>query len=108
MKKSNPESAVFNINATRLLSLMSLDETSPDQWRPEDIAAIVRHQFSAPLEFDLSDTQESKSSALRQSLTEAGAKRIRCFEDLLFHSEPPLPLLKLSKEFFKTRTQQQK
>ena len=109
MAKFRPKSIVKS-GSTRLLSLINLDETTPDPWNPDDIAAMVRHQFMAPLDFDLSAVEETKTegTAPRQTLTQAATAHIRTFEDLLFHAEPPLELLRLSKEFFKSRTQSQR
>ena len=45
--------AVFKSRAEQLSKIMSLDETTPDAWTEEDLPAMLRHQMSAPLEFDL-------------------------------------------------------
>ena len=86
---------------------MDLDEATPGAWSEQDLPAMLRHQLSAPLEFDLSSL-EVKGAEVRardKTLTAAAKERIKSFGDLLFHPEPPLVLLKLSKEFFKKRTQ---
>src|SRR5437773_10752285 len=110
MRNFNAKTAVFKSSSPRLLSLINLDETAPDQWDPEDMAAMVQHQFSAPLHFDLSAAEEGKLApkTRHQTLTEAAAARIKSFEDLLFHAKPPLQLLRLAKDFFKGRTRTQK
>jgi len=110
MPEFNPSTAVFRSDADRLLRLINLDETTPEQWQPEDIAMMVRHQLQAPLEFDLLAVELGRVEAKtrHQALTKASAGRIRSFADLIFHKEPPLELLRLAKEFFKRRTQDQK
>jgi hypothetical protein len=46
MSKDVPDSAT----ADSLLRLMSADDAAPDQaWRPEDRAAMLRHELSTPL-----------------------------------------------------------
>ena len=99
--------AVFPSSTEQLAKLMNLDEATPDAWSEEDLAAMLRHQFVAPLEFDLSTVELKGRQAKNrdETLTGAAMERIRTFEDLLFHREPPLELLKLSKEFFKRRLQ---
>jgi hypothetical protein len=87
---------------------MNLDEATPDAWNGQDLAAMLRHQLAAPLEFDLSSVEMKGAEAKKRGTTLTGAarERIKSFEDLLFHREPPLALLKLSKEFFKRRLQE--
>ena len=87
---------------------MSLDEATPEAWNDQDLAAMLRHQFVAPLEFDLGRVEMKSAEARKrdQALTAAAQAQIRSFEDLLFHRDPPLELLKLAKEFFKRRLQQ--
>ena len=86
---------------------MELDPSKPDNWTGRDLPAMLRHQFEARLESDLSSPQapDGSSQARKRDLAEAASRRINNFGDLLFHREPPLELLELSKEFFKARTQ---
>ena len=85
--------------------IMSVDEATPDAWNEQDLAAMLRHQLTAPLEFDLSavELKGRQAKNREETLTGAAKERIRTFEDLLFHREPPLELLRLSKQLFKRR-----
>jgi len=110
MAKFNPSTAVSDCSSSRLLHLINLNESNSDEWQPDDMVAMLDHQYRAPLAFDLSavETGRREAKARDQSLTQGAAARIKTFEDLFFHPEPPLPLLKLTKEFFKQRTQTHK
>jgi hypothetical protein len=107
MADSDSSQAVFKSSAAQLAKIMSLDETTPDVWSEQDLAAMLRHQMTAPLNFDLSsfEMKAARAEDRRKTLASATKQRIKSFEDLLFHREPPLELLKLSKEFFKRRLQ---
>lgn len=94
--------AVFKSSATKLSKIMNLDVTKDDAWSERDLPGMLRHQLSAPLEFDLSRSPPSKSSeSISDGLSAAGAGRIKTFKDLLEHPKPPLAVLKATKDFFK-------
>jgi hypothetical protein len=94
---------VFKSTTEQVANLMLLDENAPEPWTGEDLAAMVRHQMAATLEFDLSGLH--LASAERRFAKEciARAKRtgLVTFGDLFRSSTPPLDLLRLSKKFFK-------
>ncbi len=106
MAESDSSRAIFNSSPEQLTKLMNLDETTPDEWNEQDLAAMLCHQMSAPLNFDLSSVElkTAKAKTRDETLTSAAKQRIKSFKDLLFHPEPPLDLLRLSKYFFKRRT----
>jgi hypothetical protein len=106
MAESDSSQAVFKSSAAQLAKIMNLDETTPDVWNDRDLAAMLRHQMSAPLNFDLTSVEmkAAKAEARTETLASAAKERIKSFKDLLFHPEPPLELLRLSKDFFKGRT----
>jgi hypothetical protein len=68
---------------------------------------MLRHQLAVPLDFDLASMKLPGRAAgnRKHALAVAAAAGVKSFEDLLFGQEPLLELLKLSKEFFKWRTQ---
>ncbi len=106
MVESESSQAVFKSSAAQLAKIMNLDETTPDVWNDQDLAAMVRHQMEAPLHFDLTsfELKGRRAEARTETLTSAAKARIESFQDLLFHPEPPLETLRLSKDFFKART----
>ena len=95
--------AVFKSRAEQLSKIMSLDETTSDAWTEEDLPAMLRHQMSAPLEFDLSSIElsQSEEATRDKTLSAAAGSRIRSFQDLFDAPAPSLALLKWAKDFFK-------
>jgi len=87
---------------------MDLDASMPDVWQEADLPALLRHQLSAPLGFDLRTFpgSEAEERTRDESLAEAASASIKTFEDLFFRGDPPLRLLRLSKDFFKNRIQE--
>ena len=105
MAEPDSSQAVLKSSPAQLAKIMNLDETTPDAWTDQDLAAMLRHQMAAPLDFDLTSLELKAAEAEARTETLAGAAkaRIRSFQDLLFHPGPPLELLRLSKDFFKGR-----
>jgi hypothetical protein len=103
MPDANLSSAVFKTSAERLSKIMGLQETTPETWSDKDLPALLRHQMSAPLEFDLRSLAlgKSESDAREKTVSAAAASRIKTFRDLFEHPQPPLALLKWGKDFFK-------
>ncbi|HEY5910616.1 MAG TPA: hypothetical protein VJA21_08440 [Verrucomicrobiae bacterium] len=107
MTEFDPSKAVRQGNAAQLSKIMELDPTTADLWTGRDLPAMLRHQLAASLEFDLGSFKLAGPAVRnrKHALAEAAAAGVRSFADLLFRPEPPFELLKLSKEFFKARTQ---
>lgn len=82
----------------RLASL--LDFSSQRLWEPSELGSILRHQMTAPVEFDLTALGDERAGKVR-TLATAGDLVVRSFSDLLFHPHPPLELLELTKQFAK-------
>jgi len=70
-------------------------------WRPEELAAVFRHQMAAPALVDLGGFDPAMATRL-QGLTEAQGLLLKSFGDLLRHPVPPVELLELTKEFAKS------
>ena len=66
-------------------------------WRPDELGAILRHQLSAPIRFDM----RALGGVGRQieSLAEARGLVLKSFADLLNHPNPPLELLDMTRQF---------
>jgi len=73
-------------------------------WRPEELASILRHQLSAPVELDLQRLGPIPAAHVGR-LLETATPPIRSFGDLFGHPRPPLELLELAKEFAKASPQ---
>lgn len=93
--------SVFKADSHSLSSLMNLEEDTQPLWRPDELAAIWRHQLSAPLEFDLSTIGPDAETTLHE-LESKQPKRPKTFRELLQDPHPPIELLKLAKDFAKT------
>src|SRR6266536_2452639 len=103
MAESYSSKVVFRSTPEQVSKLMRLDETASEPWRPEDLRAMVRHQLSAPVEFDVRSLRLSQpeQGILNSSLREAPRSGIRTFVDLFYSPHPPVELLRLSQKFFK-------
>lgn len=81
-------------------SMMDIGESMARVWHPNELGAILRHQMSAPVGFDLSNL--SRGSAARvQTLCAAEGLLVRSFADLFDHPHPPIELLRMVKDFAK-------
>ncbi len=100
MPDSDSSSAVFKSRAKELAALMATSEERARLWRPDELAAIFRHQISAPMLVDLGSFDPRTATRLK-TVSEAQGLLLRSFADLLHHSAPPVELLKLVKDFAK-------
>ncbi len=90
----------LNEEANGLLTLLNEMDPGEPLWSGDDLTTILDHQLQAPLIVDLGSMQGVDSEHVRQ-LASARGLVLRSFEDLLGHSNPPLQLLVLTKEFAK-------
>jgi hypothetical protein len=100
MAELNSKQATLTGNAPQLARLLGATEPDAGCWLPEDLPDLLRCQWDAAIDFDLAHTP---SENRRKTLAGAAQLRIRTFGDLLRHPTPSLAILKLAKEFFKTK-----
>lgn len=100
MQDSDSSDTMFMSGAAGLARILAQDQPQTALWEPEEMRAMWQHQLRAPMEADLSTTRSSRSSALRNA-PEAVAFDQKSFSELLLHANPPLALLKLTKDFAK-------
>ena len=100
MPDSDSPSSVFKSRAKELAALMATGEEGARLWRPDELAAIFKHQISAPIQVDLGSFDPLTASRLK-TISEAQGLLLRSFADLLHHSTPPVELLNLVKDFAK-------
>ena len=105
MPEFDSSAAVFRSGAGQLLKIISLGEPTAQAWNGQDRSAMLRHQLSAPLAFDLAGllTNAKQSENARSVLSDSASSGIKTFGDLFRHSQPPLAVLKLAKDFFKAK-----
>jgi len=80
--------------------LLASREDGAQLWRPDELAAMFRHQMSAPMLVDLGSFDARTAKKLR-TLSDAQGLLLKSFADLIHHSAPPLELLELVKNFAK-------
>lgn len=84
-----------------LSALMGLEERQEHRhWRSEELGELLQHQLRAPLLFDLAGVQSIGNITIPKDQSAPGS-----FEDLFSHPNPPIGLLRLTKEFAKTSDQ---
>jgi len=79
---------------------MSVDAGAERIWRPEELKAILQHQLSVPIQFDLGGLDPGLAQKVGALATAQGLL-VKSFHDLLHHPNPPLELLQLTKQFAK-------
>lgn len=100
MSDSDTSDAVFKSRAKNLASLLASGEESARLWRPDELAAIFRHQMAAPVMVDLG-TFDAATAARLKIQGEAHGLLLKSFADLFQHPAPPVELLTLIKDFAK-------
>lgn len=100
MSDFDSSAAVFKSRAKKLAALLATGEERGQLWRPEELAAIFRHQISAPMLLDLGSIDAPTAARLR-TLSEAQGLLLKSFADLLHHPVPPVELLEMVKDFAK-------
>ena len=94
------DSSLSSSKTRSLAGLMKLSGDEPATWAADELAAVLRHQLAAPLEYDL----RTLAPGGEKTITEMSAKvssgpRPRNFGDLIRNPSPPLDLLRLMKDF---------
>ena len=94
MKEFDTKVAVRKGTAAQLSQILDLGGRA-DEWKEQDLPAMLQHQFSAPLDFDLRSQELAggEAQSREKTLTGAASIRIETFKDLLTHPAPPLELL---------------
>jgi len=84
----------------RLADLLRVSDSSDPDWRPEELAGVLRHQLSVPLDVELGVRGELAAGP-EERPPSPGAGRLTSFADLLAHPSPPVAVLVETKEFAK-------
>jgi hypothetical protein len=91
---------IFSSCAESLVKLMDVDGGDRELWTPGELGAILEHQLSASVEFDLGALGHELRGRILAMAT-AASPPIETFRDLFTHPHPPLELLELTKQFAK-------
>jgi hypothetical protein len=100
MSVPDSSSALIKSRATRLAALMASGDEHRHLWRPDELAAMFRHQLSAPILVDLGSFDARTANRLR-TVTDAQGLLLKSFADLFHHPSPAKELLETVKEFAK-------
>ena len=91
---------VFDTDRKQLATLLDLSPDAERLWGDDELGAILRHQLSAPMQVDLINLERGLALKVR-NLAEAQGLTLKSFGDLLAHPNPPVELLKITKDFAK-------
>lgn len=83
-----------------LSDFLAPDELGKRIWRASELGAVLSHQLSAPVAFDLGRLDAGLAKELRVASAAKGLL-LRSFNDLFQHPCPPVELLSLVKDFAK-------
>ncbi len=100
MSQFDPVSSVHRGRPKALAALLAAREERARLWRPEELAAIFRHQMSAPVVVDLRGFDAVTAAQLR-NLSDAQGLLLKNFGELFRHPNPPVELLEVTKDFAK-------
>jgi hypothetical protein len=100
MSEFDSASAVSKSPVKKLAALMAAGRERDRLWRTDELAAILRHQMSAPVLVDLGGF-DPRTAARLKHLSQAQSLVLRSFADLFRHPSPPVEVLELVKDFAK-------
>src|SRR5579862_4558949 len=100
MSEFDSSASLFKSRAQQLSTLMASGEERGPLWQPEELAAMFRHQMSAPVLMDLGSFDPRTANQLK-ALTAAQGLLLSSFADLFNHANPPIQLLQMVKDFAK-------
>lgn len=90
----------YSTESNLLAKMLGVEAGEGPNWNADDLGAILRHQFSAPVQFDLAWFDPGSARQLN-TLTAAQGLLLNSFADLMRHPNPPLVLLQMTKNFAK-------
>ena len=94
---TEPAEPLEHVDPVTLSELFSVgEEDRPKIWAAEELREVLAHQLRAALVYDL-----GSAGALRDAEA-LGQQGVRTFGDLLRHPSPPVDLLRLAKDYFKS------
>ena len=100
MSEPDSSTAALKGRADKLAALLATGEERARLWRADELAAMFRHQLSAPILVDLGSFDPRTASRIK-NLSEAQGLLLKSFADLFSHPSPAKELLVLVKEFAK-------
>ena len=86
-------------NPAALLAMLELSGDSSQDWYPQELASILKHELAAPLPLALGGLSQNLGHVLEK--LEPGTPAPRTLEELFLQSHPSIELLRLIKKFAK-------
>jgi hypothetical protein len=94
---TEPAQSIEHVDPVTLSELFSVgEEDRPKLWTADQLREVLAHQLRAALVYDLESVGPLRDAA---ALEQQG---VRTFGDLLSHPSPPVDLLRLAKDYFKS------
>ena len=84
-----------------LANFMKFGAGQAQVWRRDETESLLEHQLSAPILPELGSTSSVSQTELKELIASVRGD-IRSFRDLLRHNEPPLELLRMASEYFRS------
>jgi hypothetical protein len=100
MSDFDSSAALTKGRARKLAALIHTGDESSPLWGADELAALFRHQMSAPMLMDLGSFDPRTAEQLK-TMAAAQGLLLSSFSDLFNHPAPPLPLLQMVKDFAK-------
>jgi hypothetical protein len=100
MSDFDSSAALTKGRARELAALIHTGDESSPLWGANELAALFRHQMSAPMLMDLGSFDPRTAEQLK-TIAAAQGLLLSSFADLFNHAAPPLPLLQMVKDFAK-------
>ena len=98
---NNHAKNVFDTDRRQLATLLDMRADGDERlWQDEELGAILRHQLTAPMQVDLINLERGLAVKVR-NLAESLGLTLKSFGNLLAHPNPPVELLKITKDFAK-------
>ena len=82
-----------------LSTMLEFREVQRHEWQPQELAAMLRHHFDAPLHLSMGTLSAEVAHQLRQA--NPPLDPLMTLGQLLHHPQPPVELLRLVKRFAK-------
>ncbi len=90
---------LHDAEASQLAQFMDLGDHD-GLWSPGELAAIFRHQLASTVEFPFVALSDPSAKSV-QEICLAADPQIKTFGDLFEHPQPPLELLRMTKDYAK-------
>ncbi len=90
---------LHDAEASQLAQFMDLGD-SDGLWSPGELAAIFRHQLASSVEFPFVVLGDPSTKPV-QDICSAADPEIKTFGDLFDHPQPPMELLRMTKDYAK-------